>query len=205
MCEYTQFSLAEQEKIHSALELARMCHYEPEHAHQVTFLAQRLFAELQALHQLGERQRFWLLCASLLHDIGLMQGLRGHHKTSLRIILETPILTFSHKERLLVGSIARYHRGALPRFKHDHYAALNPQERKIVNALAALLRLADGLDYAHNKAVQDVHCEVSGKKILLICAAEAPTPEEEMAARQKSDLLERVYGRKLVLRWEVAP
>jgi exopolyphosphatase/pppGpp-phosphohydrolase len=74
------------------VELGQTCHDEPEHSQHVTRLALRLFDDLHKLHQLGNQERFWLLCASLLHDIGCMEGKKNHHHSTLRIILETPIL-----------------------------------------------------------------------------------------------------------------
>jgi exopolyphosphatase/guanosine-5'-triphosphate,3'-diphosphate pyrophosphatase len=136
--------------------LAQTCTHEFDHAKHVTYLALRLFDELLHLHQLGAEQRFWLQCAGLLNDIGWVEGWKEHHKASLQIILSTPLLPFSGKERLIIGSIARYHRRALPDLKHDHYKALEPDEREIVNKLAALLRLADGLDSTHLRRVRDI-------------------------------------------------
>ncbi len=192
----------QQASINAVLQLAETCGYEAEHTHHVTYLAQVLFDDLQELHKLGERERFLLTCAALLHDIGWMEGQRGHHKTALRIILETPMLPFNHKDRLIIGSIARYHRGAMPKQKHDHYAALEPDERHLVDMLAALLRVADGLDRTHRGLVQDIHCTFSHKKIVIQCALAAPFPDEEAAAKAKSDLLQKVFDRKLVLKWK---
>ncbi|MEA4906585.1 MAG: HD domain-containing protein, partial [Anaerolineaceae bacterium] len=78
----------------AVLQLARNCEYEVQHSHQVTFLALRLFDELKTLHQLGDRERRWLEYAGILHDIGWIEGWKGHHKATLRIILTTPTLLF---------------------------------------------------------------------------------------------------------------
>jgi exopolyphosphatase/pppGpp-phosphohydrolase len=95
----------------------------------------------------------------------------------------------------------RYHRRALPDVKHDHFAALEPEERVLVEQLSAFLRVADGLDRTHRSVVKDISCRYSDRKIILQCASRLPAPEEEKSARQKGDLLEKVYQRKLVIRW----
>lgn len=201
----SDYSLASQDRdtlLKPVLELAKTCEYEAGHTHQVTFLALRLFDELQSLHDLDIQERFWLECAALLHDIGWIEGWRGHHKASLKIILSTPLLPFDSKERLIIGSIARYHRKSLPEIRHDHYAALEQQEQETVKMLAALLRVADGLDSAHQNRVKDLTCQVRGKKVNLSCAAPS-LPEEEIArAEVKADLFQAVYKKKLVIRWE---
>jgi exopolyphosphatase/guanosine-5'-triphosphate,3'-diphosphate pyrophosphatase len=181
------------------LQLARSCEYEEQHTHQVTRLALRLFDELKLVHGLGPSERSWLECGALLHDIGLIEGVQGHHKASLRIILDTPLLTFDKKERLIIGSIARYHRAALPQERHRHFAALKPGSRRIVRILAAILRVADGLDYTHQSLVQELSCVLSPKQIVIRCIVKGPAEEERQRALQKGDLLEEVFERKLAV------
>jgi exopolyphosphatase/pppGpp-phosphohydrolase len=181
--------------------LGLTCGYEAEHTEHVTRLSLRIFDDLQKLHKLNSQHRFWLICAGLLHDIGWSEGWRGHHKIGLRIIQETPMLPFDSKERLLIGSIARYHRQALPNLKHDHYAALESEERMVVDKLAAFLRLADGLDRTHRALVRDLACKYNDKKIVVHCASRTPAREEAESGKEKGYLLEKVFKRKLVIRW----
>ena len=80
---------AEKERrLQAVLQLAKDCDYEEEHTHQVARLSLRLFDELEPLHRLGPKERFWLRCGALLHDIGWIEGRKGHHKTSLQLILD---------------------------------------------------------------------------------------------------------------------
>ncbi len=71
------------------LTLAETCGYESAHTWHVTHLALSLFDQLSGLHRLGLEEKFWLEAAAILHDIGWVDGWRGHHKSSLRIILQT--------------------------------------------------------------------------------------------------------------------
>ncbi len=187
------------ERLEAVLDLAQSCDYEASHTHQVTRLALQLFDELQALHGLGDRERFWLQCGALLHDIGWIEGQAKHHKTSLRLILDAPHLPFDPHERLIIGSIARYHRGALPKEKHAHFAALPPAEQQTVRILAAILRVADGLDRTHRNVVQQLACEVLPGQIILHCLASQAAEEEQSEALNKGRLFEQVFERRLVI------
>jgi exopolyphosphatase/pppGpp-phosphohydrolase len=182
------------------LKLAESCQYESGHTHQVTRLALRLFDELKSLHDLGASERFLLQCGALLHDIGWIEGQKGHHKTALKYILESPLLTFDRRDRRIIGSIARYHRKALPKKSHDPYAELSTEDRRIVSILAAILRVADGLDRTHENVVGDLTCKVTKDKIILTAEVKAPADEERREARKKGDLLEKIYARKLDIR-----
>jgi putative phosphoesterase len=189
----------EHSRLEAVLQLAESCHYAADHTHQVTRLALQLFDELQSLHRLGAEERLWLQYAALLHDIGWIEGQQAHHKTSLRIILTAPGLPFDTRERHIVGSIARYHRKALPDEKHDHFAALEPADRQKVRMLAGLLRVADGLDCTHQSGVTSLACQVTPKRIEVRCATRQPAEEERQEALDKGDLLEQVFERKLTI------
>jgi putative phosphoesterase len=193
---------ADDDPLKAVLYLAESCEYEVGHTHQVTQLALRLFDELSYLHQLGEEERSWLHMGALLHDIGWIEGQKGHHKTALRIILKTKLLPFDNRERLLIGSIARYHRGALPKKKHDHFATLKPSQRQVVSVLAAILRVADGLDRSHQNLIQDLSCEVTPKQILVRCSVLRPAELEREIAMRKGQLLEKVFKRDLVIEFQ---
>ncbi len=186
----------------AARDLARTCGYEAVHTGHVTRLALRLFDELKPLHMLGDTERFYLGCASMLHDIGWVEGWRGHHKTALKIILRTTLLPLDNRERLIIGSVARYHTKALPNAKHDHFAALDPADRHIVVLLSAILRLADGLDRSHRSVVRDVKTKITDTKITLYYGAPTRAKLEEEGAKENSDLLTQVFERKLSIRWE---
>ncbi len=88
-----------------------------EHEKQVKTLSLKLFDDLTQLHNLGPEDRSFLQCAALLHDIGWSRGGQDHHKTTLSLILNDQDLPVNPKERYIIGSIARYHKGRLPRKK----------------------------------------------------------------------------------------
>lgn len=186
--------------LQAAQRLALECHYEEGHTNQVTRLALRLFDKLACLHGLGPGERFWLECAALLHDIGVPQDPENHHKTALRIILDSPILPLGRRERLIIGGIARYHRGALPKEKHEHFADLEPADRETVRRLAAILRVADGLDRTHGDVVRGLSCQVTPKSVAIHCQVAGPAEEEREAAQAKGDLFEEVFERRLAVR-----
>jgi CHAD domain-containing protein len=175
------------------LELAQQCQYEVEHAQHVTQLALRLFDVLQPLHGLGAQERLWLEWGALLHDIGWLEGQQRHHKTSLRLILDSPLLPCSPRERLLVGAVARYHRRALPSNKHRHFAALDAADKQRVRVLAGILRVADGLDRTHRGLVAELTCDVAPEQIVIRCTTSGDTAAEYRAARDKGRLFEAVF------------
>jgi exopolyphosphatase/pppGpp-phosphohydrolase len=190
------------EKMASVLQLARACKYDAVHCDYVTRFSLVLFDALQSLHQYGSRERCWLEIAGILHDIGWIDGRAGHHKTTLKIILNSPMLDLTNKERLIVGSVARYHRKSLPDLNHDHFAALDAPERRTVSVLASFLRLSDGLDHLGNQKIRDLVVEWNDSKVILICKAISLFSNKHPKI-PKADLFEIVFNREVVIKWSV--
>jgi putative phosphoesterase len=190
-------------RLKASVRLAESCGYEEGHTHQVARLALNLFDELQQLHQLGPQERSLLHNAAILHDIGWIEGQKKHHKTALRLILEDKILLFSERESLIVGSVARYHRAALPKMKHSHFSSLEPTERKMVEVLASILRIADGLDRTHQSIVNSVSCEITMDRIIVRCNVMRPSEADRQAALDKGQLMRKVFKKKLSIEWQM--
>ncbi len=184
--------------IQAARRLDETCHTDFAHIDQVTRLALKLYDELAPLHECSPIEKYWLHMASLLHDTGWIEGAKGHHKASLQIILNTPMLPLDSHERLLIGSIARYHRKAYPSLKHDHYRALDVYERHTVSVLAGILRVADGLDQRHLSAVEDIRVILDPPVVKIQYMSELPAQIEAQAAQRKCGLLEKALNIQLV-------
>src|SRR5258708_26770088 len=174
------------------------------HARRVTRLSVQLFEATQPLHNLNVKVLGLLERAALLHNAGMMIEARRHHKHSFRLIKETQLPDFSSKERHEIACIARYHRRALPSLEHEEYAALSPSARKRVSMLAALLRIADALDYNHDGRVVLLGVDPAASTdsvwtIRLWGRPLADLDQEVEHANDKADLFEKVFGRKLRL------
>lgn len=168
-----------------------------EHGRHVAFLADRLFDELAELHGLGKKWRRRLHLAALLHDIGFAEGRRKHHKISMRRIETDTTLGIADKDRPLVALLARYHRKAWPSQNHKRFADLSGKKRDAICKAAALLRIADGLDYRHLGNIQDVSVEVTDSAIRLQLRSCGECAPEQARAVKKGDLLEHLTERTL--------
>jgi hypothetical protein len=98
----------------------------------------------------------------------------------------------------MVACIARYHRRALPSQTHPGYATLTREDRATVSKLAALLRVADALD-RDSQRIGLARVELRDDELLLTPDRDQDLALERLALRQKADLFEEVYGRKVVL------
>lgn len=141
------------------LYILRKYSFEEDHAHQVKNLALMLFDKTKgALHDFSRKERDLLEAGTLLHDVGYYYGAKDHHKNSEKIILEERPSGFSDDEIKIIANIARYHRGKLPKERHETFSNL-PDELKILSRkLSAIARLADALDRTHISVVKNIEC-----------------------------------------------
>jgi len=172
------------------------------HARHVRRLSTQLFEATLPLHALDAQALRQLERAALLHNTGMLIESRRHHKHSFRLIKDTRLPDFTDEERYEIACIARYHRRALPDTSHEEFALLNRNARKRVSALAALLRVADALDFNHDGRVLRlvVEPELSNQRVwtlLLWVRPLADLDEELEHAYAKADLFEKVFRHKL--------
>ncbi|MDD5584616.1 MAG: metallophosphoesterase family protein [Candidatus Omnitrophica bacterium] len=179
--------------------LAQAHRYQNKHSRQVTKLALVLFDQLRALHALRDKERLYLELAALLHDVGYSRQGQPHHKASFDIIRASE-LPIGFRGRLIVGLIARYHRKSLPKESHKYFALLTLQEKDTVRKLSALLRIADGLDRSHVSAVREIHCRIVLKRVVVRIKAGKAVLADRIAAYAKSDLFEKIFKKRLVIR-----
>jgi exopolyphosphatase/guanosine-5'-triphosphate,3'-diphosphate pyrophosphatase len=175
------------------------------HSEHVRKLSLELFANLQDLHKLGKRERCWLECAAILHDIGLSQGSKVHHKNSLKLILNEMQLPFTSIERRIIGNIARYHGKDCPKCNHYNFTSLSRESRRKVTTLASILRLADGLDFSHQAIVQTVEAHVDFEKVIIQGKIRLNPILEEYAINKKKDMFEKFFKKKVVVEWKQVP
>lgn len=169
---------------------------DPAHSEHVTFLALQLFDGLTPLHGLGRRERDLLEIAGRLHDIGWSASTDApgrHHKESGRLIRGLEIPGLAESETVACSLIARYHTKALPDAKrHKTFASLGQEMREIVEWLAGILRVADGLDCLHDKKIRKISCEAGRRSIRLTLKVSGGDCRMEIdKAVQKEGLLVR--------------
>jgi exopolyphosphatase/pppGpp-phosphohydrolase len=166
--------------------------FEHRHARQVTKLSLKLFDKLQPLHRMGNSERIWLRVASLLHDVGKSTSGEFHHKVSRDIIVKEANLPFRKRVRKIIGLVARYHKGEMPKDTHKYYKQLNEDDKRYVRILAGICRLADGLDAGHKGLVTDLACGVRGGRVIIYIVADDGVDFHK--AVRKSDLFEQAFG-----------
>ena len=189
---------------HSVLDLARRCGQSGRHPKRVAKLALKLFDETRELHNASQQDRRILEYGAILHDIGQLIGYERHEHHAAYIIRNGDLRGFTTKEREELALLARYHRKSRPKRRDPEFAQLGPKRRRVIELLAGMLRVADGLDRSHHQSVADLRCETKGKTLSIIAQVVGDAELEVWGAKRKLKLLARALRRELVLKTEPA-
>ena len=192
-------SLPAKEEREAFLRLAAVAPDHVAHSRTVTALALRLFDDLAPLHGLSRRDRTLLSYAATVHDIGWIHGQAGHQKESAGMILASPSLPVPVREQGIIALAAGLHGGKMQARPDGLFTLLVPADQKRVRTLAALLRVADGLDYLHAGSVSGLHCTIRATEVLCTLTGTGDTATEKARATRKSDLFTEVFGKTLVI------
>jgi exopolyphosphatase/guanosine-5'-triphosphate,3'-diphosphate pyrophosphatase len=186
----------------SVIELGERCGYWAEHAQQVSSVALAIFDQTRSVHGLGDRERDWLEYGALLHDVGVHISYERHHRHSYYLIKNGDLRGFDPQEIEVIALVARYHRQGTPKKSHEGYGDLRGSRRKAVKALAAMVRLAEGLDRSHSQALVGIDLYPRGDDYLARLRTNGDVELELWAAHRHVAPLEEILGKPI--RFEVA-
>jgi len=188
----------------AALErLAASCGCEMAHSRHVATLAGSIYAQLAESYDLNAQDRLLLEAAAKLQDVGYLINYDQHHKHSYHLIMHSRLEGFQPHELELIANVARYHRGADPKRKHSNFRQLSDRDQQRVREMAAILRVAGGLDRSNTQQVTDVVVDVGNDDEITLRIAARQFPEVDIwGARKRSHLFEKIFDASLVVEWD---
>ena len=180
-------------RLDSVRAFARQCRSSERHCEQVARLATQLFDGLAERFAIAAEGRELLEAAALLHDIGYVINHAKHHKHAYHLILHGDLQGFTQRELEVVACVARYHRKAFPSKRHGAFARLEREDRRLVRALAGILRMADGLDRTHTQRIGAVELSLHRGYVEFTVHARTDPRVEIWDAERKAGLFERAF------------
>ncbi|HKB80465.1 MAG TPA: Ppx/GppA phosphatase family protein [Thermoanaerobaculia bacterium] len=180
----------------SALALADRSACDRRHAQHVARLARRIFDQTRDLHRLPDDAAELLEYAALLHESGMQVSDRGYHRHTYYLIRHAALRGFTEEQLVLVANVARYHRKSAPAEEHANLSELTRAQRREVEKLAAILRIAEGLDRSHRQSVRDVAVRSNGA-VRFIVRARADAGVEIASAARRAKYFASLFDRKV--------
>lgn len=189
----------------SVLNMARIYHYQKNHATHVRFLASRLFDQLAELHGYGSAEYELLDAAAILHDVGTLISYKGHHKHSQTLITNSGLAGFTPREIAIIALLSRYHRSGNPS-RGEFKPLLSDDDKVMLARLAAILRFAEFLERGRNATIDDITALWDDEELTLtLIADEYPAVELWEVERNAVSLMKEAFNRKVNLASTAAP
>lgn len=160
-------------------------------------LALEMFDSSQPIHHLPQDQRRILEVAALLQHLTENQEDENSNKSGYLFILSHPLTDLTDDENKLVETIlASLHgKAGYPAAPNKREQILSPAEHEALT-LAALLRIAQGLDASRTQATVINSVDIQDSKIIIqVNGPRAKTDARK--AMKSSKLWTRLYGQKI--------
>jgi exopolyphosphatase/guanosine-5'-triphosphate,3'-diphosphate pyrophosphatase len=179
----------------AARAFANRVDHDTTHGEHVRQIARALFHQLRDVHGVADDRGVLLEVAALLHDVGEVVNVRGHHKHSEYMIRWARIPGLDDGAREMIALMARTHRKDAARAKQIIAESTLPKDQRAqLRKLSGLLRVADALDSEHRSRVEQVVCTRMGEAIVLdLVVRDGPSRDDAQLLR-KSDLLAEELG-----------
>jgi exopolyphosphatase/guanosine-5'-triphosphate,3'-diphosphate pyrophosphatase len=179
----------------AARSFANRVDHDTTHGEHVRQLARALFHQLRDVHGVPDDKGVLLEVGALLHDIGEVVNVQGHHKHSEYMIRWARLPGLDDHAREMVALMARTHRKDGARAKQIINESPLPKDlRKQCCKLSALLRIADSLDTQHRSRVEQVVATRMGDAIVLdLVVRDGPSRDDTQLLR-KADLFREELG-----------
>lgn len=162
------------------------------HAGHVARLAVALFDFTRPVHRLRPNLRGLLEAAAKLHNVGVEVDEPRHHTAGRDLLRGMTLVGYTEQQQRMAACLVRFHRKKVKPEEEPLFSALPPARQQQTLRLAALLRIADGLDYSQSQSTQLEGAVISPEAVTLRLSG--PQAEGDAArARQKADLWRAVF------------
>ncbi|MGB8646818.1 MAG: CHAD domain-containing protein [Anaerolineae bacterium] len=160
------------------------------HARFVANLALQILDATQSVHQLAPEWRRVLETGALLHNLASPHHDERRHRAGRNLILAHDIEGFSAPERDILACLVLFHTKKVQASRDPIFVGLDPQAQQVTLALAAMLRIADGMDFSQSETTAITSIEVDS---LVLATLDGPHADIDAArANKKADLWRQV-------------
>ncbi len=177
--------------------MARQYGVSTKHVKKVADVASMLFEGLRSLHRQPPFRGRVLEAAAYLYNIGHFVNEAKHHRHSLYLVANSDLPGFDDRERMIIANLCRYHRKSMPQAGHEPFQGLSPEDRRTVELMAPLLRIAVALDQSQQQRVERVEAQALEASVELRLFSDFDVDIEQWHASQVSPIFQQVYGRPL--------
>ncbi|MBD3343673.1 MAG: CHAD domain-containing protein [Chitinivibrionales bacterium] len=166
-------------------------HNEDFHSYYVARLALKIFDATSSALRIAQHNRSLLETAAQLHDIGYFSNPQYHALKGAEIVIRKQINGFSTAQCRTIASIIALHQYKKSRAANQ-VAGVTLQKTTRIRRLAAILRVADGLDHSHMQDAGITGIRKTGNAVS-ITVSQGWYDRNCLRAEEKADLWNTVF------------
>lgn len=177
-------------------------HYESDmnHTQNVEQLSLAIFDSIRKISGLDQRDRLLLQAAAILHDCGKYVNMMHGTDNTYYLVLNTEIIGLSESEKRIVANVIRFNsNGEVPEYEGVS-SELDHMDYVRMQKMAAILRLANGMDRSHLQRIQDVRVTVKDNELKIMANTIYDITLEQGMMERRAHFFEQIYGLRPMLR-----
>ena len=177
-------------------------HYESDmdHTQNVEQLSMAIFDSIRKFSGLTQRDRLLLQVSGILHDCGKYVNMMHGTDNTYYLVLNTEIIGLSEAEKRIVANVIRFNsNGEVPEFA-EVSGEMDHMDYVRMLKMAAILRLANGMDRSHLQRIQDVRVSVKDNELKIMANTIYDITLEQGMMENRAHFFEQIYGLRPILR-----
>ena len=160
-----------------------------------------IFDALKNRSGLSARDRLLLRIAAILHDCGKYVSLYNLGDCSYNIIMSTEIIGLSNGEREIVANVVKFNHMEFESYEAIASGHMISSEQYLrITKLAAILRVANGLDRSHKQKFKDIRVHIKDKEFIITVNTDKDLTLEIGLLRERARFFEDVFYLKPVIK-----
>lgn len=189
----------------SALRLAERCSVDIAHGEHVGNLGVQLLQSIASHYEVDTSLERLVRTAGLLTRAGNAISYSRYHIHSYYIIRNADVVGFTDEEIEVIAQAARYHRKGAPKSTQSDFARLSLERQHHVELIAAILRVATGLDRSHDQSIHRVKSTALRNSRLVVSVESSGSSTDHVdlnisTAQSRVELLEKYLGDTIEIR-----
>jgi len=165
------------------------------HSDHVCAQAVALFIGTLEAHGMSPLYLPLLQTGALVHNVGLEENQARHHTIGRDIVMAEGLRGFTPEETRVIACLVAFHRKTVRPEQEPLWRELAPDLQQVTLRLAAILRVADGLDWNYSQTSQVAWVRGRRRPRIYVRGAAKFIAQDVDRAIEKTDLWDAAMGR----------